>query len=272
MENRRQGQTPQRRPPVRPRSYPPQAPQSRTTTPQPRAYPPQPRTYPPPQVTAPRRTPQVKPPQVPQTRKPPATPTARKSPATPTLRKTPQVSQAHKSPAARKAPAATIRKGVLVPNPEPRFRDVLWPDTRDTPAQNRIASLCALLYALIHVFCGVLCVYPLNVLTARMPSVLSALFRALLPGLIGAVLCALSRYPMRLENRAGLSAYRKLLRAVLTLLVGVLLLMWGEWAALRQVVRFVLLFVAGPLASGTGLSVLLLYMDWLYDIEEDEDA
>ena len=149
---------------------------------------------------------------------------------------------------------------------------MLWPDTRDTPAQNRIASLCALLYALIHVFCGVLCVYPLNVLTARMPSVLSTLVRALLPGLIGAVLCALSRYPMRLENRAGLSAYRKLLRALLTLLVGVLLLMWGEWAALRQVVRFVLLFVAGPLASGTGLSVLLLYVDWLYDMEEDEDA
>ena len=269
MENRRQGQTPQRRPPVRPRSYPPQAPQSRATTPQPRAYPPQPRTYPPPQVTAPRKAPQASPirkaPQVPQTRKAPATPTPRKSPATPTPRKVPQVPQPRKAP-------ATARKAVLVPNPEPRFRDVLWPDTRDTPAQNRIASLCALLYALIHVFCGVLCVYPLNVLTARMPSVLSALFRALLPGLIGAVLCALSRYPMRLENRAGLSAYRKLLRAVLTLLVGVLLLMWGEWAALRQVARFVLLFVAGPLAAGTALSVLLLYVDWLYDMEEDEDA
>ena len=62
----------------------------------------------------------------------------------------------------------------------------------------------------------------------------------------------------------------KLLRALLALLVGVLLLMWGEWGALRQVARFVLLFVLGPLASGTALSVLLLYVDWLYDMEEED--
>lgn len=249
MDDKRPGQTPQRRPPtpryppprtqnnMRPRSYLPQSP----------PYPPPSRPYPPPQMTPPRRT----------------------SPQASQLRKAPQTSQPRTTTQARKPATATLRKA----EPEPRFRDVLWPQSRETPVENRVAFLCALLYALIHTLCGVLSIYPLNLLTARMPSPLSALVRALFPGLIGSVLCALTRYPMRLENRVGLLAYRKLLRMLLTLLVGVTLLMWGEWQALKQAARFVAMFVAGPLVAGTGLSVLLLYMDWLYDLEEnDEDA
>lgn len=224
---RRPGSTPQRRPPVR---YPP--PQNAAHS----------RTYPPPHITKPNQAP----PHIPKTNQAPSP-----------IHRTPQ--------AVKLRPTTTAQKAVTDTISEPRFRDALWPATPDAPALNRVAFVCALLYALIHIACGVLLVYPLNLLTARMPFPLADIVRAVLPALIGAVLCALTRYPLGLESRVGLSAYRKLLRIVLTLFVCVLLLMWGEWEALRQVARFVLMFVSAPLIAGTGLSVLLFYFDWLYD-------
>ena len=263
MENKRPGATPQRPPGSvsqrRPgtqtgsasQRQPGTASQRRPgSTPQRRRYPPpqnaaRPRPSPPPQrATQPRAYP---PPYIPQSgQTPPRIP--RSNPAPPQ--------------AVKPRPQSAAAK------PEPRFRDALWPSTPDAPALNRIAFVCALLYALIHIVCGVLLVYPLNVLTARVPFPFGGIVRAFLPALTGAALCALTRYPLRLGNRVGLSAYRKLLRIVLTLFVCVLLLMWGDWEAQKQVARFVLMFVSAPLIAGTGLSVLLVYFDWLYD----EDA
>lgn len=225
----RPGSTPQRRPPVR---YPPpqNTVRSRPSPPPQRTT--QPRAYPPPYIPQSGQTP----PRIPKT---------------------------------NPAPPQTVKpRPAAKPEPESNFRDALWPSTPDDPALNRIAFVCALLYALIHIVCGVLLVYPLNVLTARVPFPFGGIVRAFLPALTGAALCALTRYPLRLGNRVGLSAYRKLLRIVLTLFVCVLLLMWGDWEAQKQVARFVLMFVSAPLIAGTGLSVLLVYFDWLYD----EDA
>ena len=182
----------------------------------------------------------------------------------------PRIPKANQTPPPiRRAPSP---RPAAKPEPEPRFRDALFPKTPDAPALNRIAFVCGLLYALIHAACGTLLVYPLNVLTARMPFPLAGIVRAFLPALIGAVFCALTRYPLQLESRVGLSAYRKLLRMVLTLSVFVLLLMWGEWEAQKQVARFALTFVCPPLMTGTALSVLLFYFDWRYELEDDEDA
>ena len=265
MENKRPGATPQRPPGSvsqrRPgtqtgsasQRQPGTASQRRPgSTPQRRRYPPpqnaaRPRPSPPPQrATQPRAYP---PPYIPQSgQTPPRIP--RSNPAPPQ--------------AVKPRPQSAAAK------PEPRFRDALWPSTPDAPALNRIAFVCALLYALIHAVCVILLIYPLNVLTARAPFPLGGIVRAFLPALAGAALCALTRYPLRLESRVGLSAYRKLLRIALTLFVCVLLLMWGDREAQEQVARFVLMFVSAPLIVGTGLSVLLFYFDWLYELDDGD--
>ena len=154
-----------------------------------------------------------------------------------------------------------------------RFRDVLWPKERDTPPKNRIAFLLSLLYALIYTGCSLLLVHPLNLLTARMPFPVSTVVRALFPALTGTAFCVLTRLYFPEEPRMMVLAYRKLLWNVLWVFLALQALLWGEWAAQQMIARFVLLFVLSPLVVGTGVSVLILYLDWLNETDtEEEDA
>lgn len=170
----------------------------------------------------------------------------------------------------KRATPPPVRKNPLSAE---RFRDVLWPEERDDPAQNRIAFLLSLLYALIYAGCSLLLVYPLNLLTARMPFPLSAVIRALFPALIGTAFCMLTRLYFPEEPRMMILAYRKLLWNVLWVFIALQALLWGEWAAQQMIARFALLFILAPLIVGTGVSVLLLYLDWLNETDtEKEDA
>lgn len=262
MENKRVQPEPKRRPPVQQtRHYPP--PRSTVNPPA------RPGTQmPPPRArgaqAAPYRTPGT---QTAPSRKPGTQTIPSRAQAAPSRKPGTQTVPPRK-PAAQTA--LSRKPGPQEPPPEPRFRDALWSKQRETPAQNRITFLCALLYALIHLVTGFLLIRPLNLLTARMPFLIAYVVRAVLPALTGALLSALPLFPLRQEFRTMLLAYRKLLRWVLILLVGVLLLMWGEWEALKQVARFVLLFVSGPLIIGTALSVLLFYLEWLGEPDEEE--
>ena len=178
-------------------------------------------------------------------------------------------SRTARKPPPRK-PSATPRREELA---EERFRDALWPETRETPAQRRAAFLLSLLYALIYAACSFLLVRPLNVLTARMPFPASDVVRAALSALAGTALCALTRLRFPDEPRLMLLAYRRLLRNVLFVFAALQALLWGEWEAQRAVARFTLKFAAAPLVVGTAVSVLLFYLDWLYiEVDEEEDA
>ena len=271
MENKRPGATPQRPPGTASHRQPGTASQRRPGAQTGSVSQRQPGTA---SQRRPGSTPQRRPP----VRYPPPQNAVRSRPSPPPQRTTqprayppPHIPQSGQTPPRIPKPNQTVKpRPAAKPEPESNFRDALWPSTPDDPALNRIAFVCGLLYALIHIACGVLLVYPLNVLTARVPFPFGGIVRALLPALTGAVLCALTRYPLRLENRVGLSAYRKLLRIVLTLFVCVLLLMWGDREAQKQVARFVLMFVSAPLIVGTALSVLLFYFDWLYDLDDGD--
>ena len=155
---------------------------------------------------------------------------------------------------------------------EERFQDALWPETRETPRQRRTAFLLSLLYALIHIVCSFLLVYPLNVLTARMPFPVADVVRAFLCALAGTALCSLTHPRFPDEPRMMLLAYRQLLREVLIIFVALQALLWGEWDAQRMIARFALQFAVGPLIVGTAAAILLFYLDWLYIEIDDEDA
>lgn len=149
------------------------------------------------------------------------------------------------------------------------FREALWPEIRETPAQRRAAFLLSLLYALVYAACSFALIHPLNILTARMPFPIADIARATLPAFVGAALCALTRLRFPDDPRLFLLAHRGLLREALFVFAALQALLWGEWDAQRLLALFVLRFAAGPLIVGTGVSVLLLYYDWLY-IETDE--
>ena len=208
-------------------------------------------------------------------RYPPSAP-LRKRPAAPTPRK-----RSNAALSGTETPLTGTRSGAAQPSGTPktkeelaeeRFRDALWPQTRETPRQRRTAFLLSLLYALIHILCSFLLVYPLNVLTARMPFPASDITRAFLSALAGTVLCSLTRLRFPDEPRIMLLAYRQLLREVLIIFIALQALLWGEWDAQRMIARFVLQFVAPPLIVGTAVAVLLFYLDWLYIEVDDEDA
>lgn len=149
------------------------------------------------------------------------------------------------------------------------FREALCPKARETPAQRRAAFLLSLLYALIYAACSFALIHPLNVLTARMPFPIADIVRAALPAFVGAALCALTRLRFPDDPRLFLLAHRGLLREALFVFAALQALLWGEWDAQRLLALFALRFAAGPLIVGAGVSVLLLYYDWLY-IETDE--
>lgn len=181
-----------------------------------------------------------------------------------------RAAQARKQPLTNAKPSAAKTQEELA---EERFRDALWPKTRETPFQRRAAFLLSLLYALIYIACSLLLIHPLNVLTARMPFPVSDMVRAALPACAGTLLCALTRLRFPDEPRMMLLAYRRLLREVLLIFVALQVLIWGEWDAQRMIARFTLQFVSGPLVVGTAAAVLLFYLDWLYiEVDEEEDA
>ena len=205
-------------------------------------------------------------------------------PPSATLRKR-SATPPRKRPAAPRSGTAPLsaqkRSGVAQPSGTPktkeelaeeRFRDALWPQTRETPRQRRTAFLLSLLYALIHILCSFLLIYPLNVLTARMPFPVADITRAFLSALAGTALCSLTRLRFPDEPRMMLLAYRRLLREVLIIFIALQALLWGEWGAQRMIARFALKFAVGPLVVGTAVAVLLFYLDWLYIEVDDEDA
>ena len=142
------------------------------------------------------------------------------------------------------------------------FRDALFPQEGESPAERRNAFFLSLLYALIYAGCSMLCVTPMNILTARMAFPLSAVIRALLPARIGTALCALTRLRFPETPRVLFSAYRRLLWETLLTFLALQALLWGEWDAQRMIARFMLAFVAAPLVTGSAVSVWLLYRDW----------
>lgn len=177
--------------------------------------------------------------------------------------------QASKRPVTTSQPSGTKTQEELA---EERFRDALWSETPETPVQRRNAFLLSLLYALIHILCSFLLIYPLNVLTARMPFPVADITRAFLSALAGTALCSLTRLRFPDEPRMMLLAYRRLLREVLIIFIALQALLWGEWGAQRMIARFALKFAVGPLVVGTAVAVLLFYLDWLYIEVDDEDA
>ena len=154
---------------------------------------------------------------------------------------------------------------------EENFRDVLWSREREPVPQRRTARLLSLAYAAVHTLCALLFITPMNLLTARMPFPAADVVRALLPACIGSGICSLTRLLFPQDSKLMLLSYRRLLRLVLTVFVLLQMLLWGEWGAQKTLARFVLLYVAPPLVTGTALSVLLLYLDWRGDMEDEED-
>jgi hypothetical protein len=206
---------------------------------------------------------------------PPARPYAKSRPYQPPQRKAPPPPYI---PAAKpgRYPSLAAARGKPKPQiitkaklADMTFREALYPEARDTPAQRRAAFLLSLLYALIYAACSFALIHPLNVLTARMAFPIADIIRASLPAFVGAALCALTRLRFPDDPRILLLAHRRLLRETLFVFIALQALLWGEWDAQRLLALFVLRFAAGPLIIGTGVSVLLLYLDWLYiDVDE----
>lgn len=162
-------------------------------------------------------------------------------------------------------PSRNARKNPLEAE---RFRDVLFPQEGESPAERRSAFLLSPLYALIYAGCSLLCVHPLNLLTARIIFPLSAVIRAALPALIGTALCCVpTRFRFPEVPRLPFCAYRRLLREVLLAFLALQALLWGEWDAQFLIAHFALAFVLPPLIAGIVVSVAWLYRDWLNETE-----
>lgn len=116
--------------------------------------------------------------------------------------------------------------------------------------------------ALIAVYAAafVLLLGPLKTATAGMPAWVGNLVGALVPAVVGSVVCLLT-FPLFKEKRTLPCAYLWLFILLVACLITMLILLRGEKAATALMLQFFVLFTAAPLFLG-GAGALVLYRRW----------
>ena len=115
--------------------------------------------------------------------------------------------------------------------------------------------LCVVLIA-VYAAAFVFLIDPLHALTAEAPPLVDNLVGAVVPAVLGAVVCGLT-WPLFKEKRTLPMAYLWTLVLALACLITMLILLRGESEATMLFLQFFVLFIPAPILLGGGLSLFL---------------
>lgn len=104
-------------------------------------------------------------------------------------------------------------------------------------------------------------VEPIHALISGGPPAVVNLVEAVVPALVGSVLCCLT-WPLFREKRMLPATYLWLALLSLACLVTMMCMLWGERQALGLFLQFFLLLVPAPVLLGLGMSGFLYYRHW----------
>ena len=119
--------------------------------------------------------------------------------------------------------------------------------------------LCVVLIA-VYAAAFVFLIDPLHALTAEAPPLVDNLVGAVVPAVLGAVVCGLT-WPLFKEKRTLPMAYLWTLVLALACLITMLILLRGESEATMLFLQFFVLFIPAPILLGGGLSLFLYNHD-----------
>ena len=122
-------------------------------------------------------------------------------------------------------------------------------------------SFCmSFVFIAVYAAAYILLVDPLYTLTKALPVFVGNLVGAVVPAVIGSVICCLTFYLFK-ERRTVPCTYIWLLLYALVCLVTMVILLWGENHAIALLLQFFALFTAGPILIG-GAASAVLYSRW----------